>query len=282
MTATATQDEDLIILNDDTSSNDIFNFDTTPVMEASPVTDVIDFGNDDLVILDTPTSQVENVSVEPEITLVQEETTSALSDFDFGFSFDTPVTQESAVVVEEVTPVVEDVTSDFSFDFHTDASQEVVETPVVEDVVVDVVETPVLEEISMMETIEEVSPVTFETSNVVEMTQEVVETPVVLNEGFDVNAILDTTIAQLQARKDVIKDTKSQKSSQVSDLMSQIEALQAQVESLNTEISELEFENKKIDKNISSIESMKLDTSDVADIPERQRKHAPEKIKAKK
>jgi hypothetical protein len=202
MTATATQDEDLIILNDDTSSNDIFNFDTTTIVaQPTQTTDVIDFGNDDLVILDAPVSS-ESVSVEPEISLVQEEATSASTDFDFGFSFDTPVATQSSVVEEVVAPVVEDATSDFSFDFNTDTVQTQEEVSVVEDVVIQTVETPVFEE---------VSPVSFETSNVVEMTQEVVEAPVVLNEGFDVNAILDTTIAQLQARKDVIASTKSQK-----------------------------------------------------------------------
>lgn len=283
MTATATQDEDLIILNDDTSSNDIFNFDTTTIVaQPTQTTDVIDFGNDDLVILDAPVSS-ESVSVEPEISLVQEDATSASTDFDFGFSFDTPVATESVVVEEVVAPVVEDATSDFSFDFNTDTVQTQEEVSVVEDVVTQKVETPVLEEVSMIETISDVSPVSFETTNVVEMTQEVVEPPVVLNEGFDVNAILDTTIAQLQARKDVIASTKSQKWSAVSDLLSQIAALQSQVEVLNTDISELEFENKKIDKNISSIEKMKTESVDISETTtERTRKHAAEKIKNSK
>jgi len=152
-----------------------------------------------------------------------------------------------------------------------------ISTPVVEEVVENIVEEPI---------VEETQDLVFEMPTETSVVENVVETPVVssptLEENFNVNSILDATIAQLVARKNVIADSKSQKSSSVSDLLSQIEALQSQVELLNGEIAELDIENKKIDKNISSIEKMKLDSSEVAELPERQRKHAPEKIKAKK
>lgn len=249
MTAQTLQDEDLIILSDDTSSHDIFNFDTS-VAPSAVTSDIIDFGTEE-ISFETPTFW--------EVSPMQETPTSEVvvenNDFSFGLSFETPVIQEQIAEVSEAvaTPVLEEV---FSFD------------------------TQVQEALTSTEEVESsIEEVTMENPEVSFMQEEAPKQEVGNVEAFDVNTILDATIAQLQARKEVNFSNKSQKSSQVTDLLSQITKLQAQVESLNSDILEIDAENKKIDKNIVSIEKMKADAVEVSEVPERQRKHAAEKIK---
>ena len=75
MTTQTLQDEDLIILSDDSSSNDIFNFDTN-VVASAPTSDIIDFGTDEISFetdeISFETSSVSPVSL-PEVTHVVEE-----------------------------------------------------------------------------------------------------------------------------------------------------------------------------------------------------------------
>ncbi len=252
MTATITQDEDLIILGEETSSNDIFNFETTWLStQEEIVTDMIDFSSE-----------------EPSVTTVWESST----DFSFSFSNEDLQVSDSETSTLE-TEVVENALSDkneVDFWFISDdiSSQKIEET--IQDEVVDSVHTNFSFDVSQPEVALEsnVSEVSF-----AETTSDI---------SFDMNSILDQTILQLESRKSEITNQKSQKSTQVGDLLAQIAALQHQVNGLNTEIDELEIENKKIDKNIAGIQKMKHETLDISEVTERQRKHAPEKIKAKK
>lgn len=79
-----------------------------------------------------------------------------------------------------------------------------------------------------------------------------------LVETWDMNSILDTTIAKLISRQEWINDIKAQKSWTIIDLEAKIKELREKVMALKKEVDWLDTENEKIDINIAGLESMKM------------------------
>lgn len=79
-----------------------------------------------------------------------------------------------------------------------------------------------------------------------------------LSEDTDMDIILDATIAQLKKRQEVIGQVKGKKSWRIADLTHQIEELQQQVTDLKDDVVDLEDEDKRINTNVASLESMKM------------------------
>ncbi len=73
------------------------------------------------------------------------------------------------------------------------------------------------------------------------------------------NDILSATITKLETRKEDIKVEKDGKHAQVKDIEDQIEALQKEKQAQESAIEELTSEEKKITTNIKWLEKMKLD-----------------------
>lgn len=237
MTATISKDEDLIILSSDTNE-DIFNFwDNvnkeleTKVEDNSWVDSIIDFWSDLGFTNETSQEKVEEIQT-PEVN------------FDFSFDSDNSQTSDSSSDLE-ISWVTE------SIDLWTN---EIPKTDLVSD------------EFSFWEVQEEVSSSLQNTNDdFFSQTSNVSSS----EDLWDTNTILDQTIAKLTSRKDIIKSKKDEKSQSVKSLQEQIKELESQVANLNEEITWLDLESKKIEKNISWIEKMKLDT-DLIERPQRQ------------
>ena len=248
MTTTTTQDEDLIILSDESTSNDIFNF---------------DFSSND---------SMQNSSTEV---------------LDFSVSNEEPKQEISFWLSEESTPIIETSNNDFSFSFDLWTNSEVKNLEIQENnssndislisnqevsLVEDFKETKEIQDIKKVEVLD-LNENSF-VSNEVSMEKEKVSFDL-----WDVNSILDQTINQLSQRKDIINSKKDEKSSKVLSLQEQIKKLQKEVSDLKLDVEELDQETLKIDKNISMIEKMKNESFENQ---ERTRKHELEKIKKSK
>lgn len=240
MTTATQNEEDLIIIGDETSSDtSIIDFDFSPVTESKvsqpEETDfVLDFGNETKnevstdFFLDTPSVSEETSEVisfgddlfasqEPVVSWVSEETLSSLD--------------EGGAIMEAPLSISPETAS-----------------------VMDLWELPSLQEEGITESFTQASTA-----------------PSFSESQFDRNAILDEAISKMQLRKNSISDIQSAKEATVNDLNEQIKNLKSQVSDLEKEIKDLEKENSALDLDISSIEKMKESVLDIA--TDRPRKH---------
>lgn len=248
MTTVTQNEEDLIIIGDETDSDkSIIDFDfsqrdeVTSPQESDFIIDFSDAEKNEVstdFVLDTAVSTTEENSEvisfsedffapqedkieEPVAVLVQEENVWAVSEIDFWFAEE--VQTENIVAQTEVG--------------------------------------------------ENVQAVNFEMPE--EKTQ--VESAVIWAVAFDRNTILDEAIAKMQSRKWTIWQTKDQRQAQVDQLKEQMKKLQEQVSDLEKEIKDLEKEDSTLDLDITSIEKMKSSILEVA--TDRPRKHNLSNIK---
>lgn len=243
MTTATQNEEDLIIIGDETSSDtSIIDFDFSPVTEnkvSQPEeTDfVLDFGNETKnevstdFFLDTPSTSQETsdvisfgdnlfVSQEPVVSWVSEVSEEKLSSLDEGIA----IMEAPLSFSPETAPVM------------------------------DFWELPSLQEEVITESFTQTSTTTSFSEN-----------------QFDRNTILDEAISKMQSRKNSISDIQSRKEAMVDELSEQIKNLKSQVSDLEKEIKDLEKESSALDLDISSIEKMKESVLDVA--TDRPRKH---------
>ena len=249
--ATANKDDDLIILSDEVTSNDDFNFDFLSNTSEEKTTDVIEF----------------NSQVETKV--------DSSNDFNFDFTFDTnsdiafdstslDSTAKSEVKEDIVIEQPNDLSS-ITFE-DTKATVDLFETPVVSDELSFDVAPEVLPVVSESEIVEETKAEIVENSNTALL--------------WDRNDILNETIFRLEKRKEVISWVKWSKQDNVALLKEKIAELKSQVSLLEWEIKELEKEEVWIDVDISTIEKMKSVALDL--VTERPRKHNLDNIKKTK
>lgn len=287
--ATANKDEDLIILWEESSSTNDFNFDFLSSNETQSSSDILDFSSNWEML----TTQNHN----------QESKTE--SNFDFVFDFDqstdisNQTTQDLSITSDEVW--------DFVFDSNSEISQNNTETISLDTTISNIVLDETIQEDNLVfdnitqlkEEVKESINITEDNSiNLVSDEQEVafIETkteaiedisPVVdiisqdakdqaIGLIWDRNDILSETISRLDQRKEVISWIKSSKQSKITDLKSQIDLLKKQVSNLDTEVKDLEKEEVWIDADIATIEKMKSLSSETND---RSRKHKLDNIK---
>lgn len=280
-TATLEKDEDLIILGDDSShDNSIlgFNFDIqaeTPSKQAEPTiifwddikTDDINF--DFNLWSETTSNQVEN-----EIKL--SDNVSEISFSDDMFNLWSETTQETPIIVETTThqdDLVMDLLNfednqwteiitnevDFWFTNETNSNEEKlwlwdnITNPEVSDI---------------QKEIEIVPVITQKAENISSISNQ---------KSFNRNDILDEAVAKMQIRKDSISQTNILKQAKVDELNKQIIGLKKEVSNFESEIKDLEKEDKALDLDISSIEKMKANISEI--VIDRTRKHNLDNIK---
>jgi len=77
-------------------------------------------------------------------------------------------------------------------------------------------------------------------------------------ETLDINAILNATIAKLNARKEKIESVKEETIESIAKLNEEIKGLQSEVKTHKGEVKEFDKETKKIDENVSELEKMKM------------------------
>jgi len=231
MSTATQQDDDLLIIEEDTSSDTAsdtieFSFDTED--DAFSSTDEIVIDVTDEKTQDTGVSEDSPVSV---LEISPEIDTATATPEDMTISFEIP---ESASPVEASSEKAEEikVAEDFSFnlDMWSEASETIPETSVT---------SPIEEVIS-----EPTSALPVETVSAQEES---------------LNDILTATIVKLEARKEAIATDKSGKAAQEEDMKAKILELQEQVQELEAEMKALDAESEKITTNISELEKMKLD-----------------------
>lgn len=249
--ATANKDDDLIILSDEVTSNDDFNFDFLSNTSEEKTTDVIEF----------------NSQVETKV--------DSSNDFNFDFTFDTnsDIAFDSSSLDSTLkSEVKEDIVMEQPNDLSSITFEDTKAT-------VDLFETPVVSDELSFDVAPEVLPLVSESEIVEETKAEIVENS---NTAllWDRNDILNETIFRLEKRKEVISWVKWSKQDNVALLKEKIAELKSQVSLLEWEIKELEKEEVWIDVDISTIEKMKSVALDT--ITERPRKHNLDNIKKTK
>ena len=232
MATATTQDDDLLIIADDSASEDniefSFDFDdnstektetpTTAEVETQVVSESTDIPKMGIDILEE-TTETPETSDAPEVT---DDAT-----IDLGIDFDAPVAQETKDEIKAETHEVE-AHENFSFNIDEAVADKAVETR---------------EEVSQTsETITEIAVPTGSSGDDTSM-----------------NDILSATIAQLAARKEAISTDKSSKSQSEEEIKAKIKELQAQVKDLEADMAILDSESDKITENIAELENMKLD-----------------------
>lgn len=255
MTTATQNEEDLIILWDETSSDTSmidFSFPAQNSQIQEETSDfIIDFGDTTQnevstdFVLDNTTSEVKSDEIffGEDIFWV---TDTSLSD----------VTMEETPQVEEVSQVE---TSEIDFGFSAPVELE---------------ETSVMEEIQEVKSEQEIT----EISNTVDfLPVEDTRSSSPEEMSFDRNTILDEAIAKMQSRKSSIAQIKSSKQSKADELNEQIKLLKSQVSDLQKEISDFDKEDSALDSDILSIEKMKTNVLEIA--KERARKHNLSNIK---
>ena len=241
MAQTATQDDDLLIIEDSGTDSSIeeavidINLDGEAEVAKTPATeDAIDFGE---LSSNEETKPAEKVG-ESVVDVKEEESSIDLELWDFSLETEWEPTEiAESVVVEETAN-----TDAFDLDLWSEA-----ETPVVEKV------TSTEESFDAgafdLESTEDSSSPSEETSKAI------------VSEAEGMNVILTATVTKLQARKEAIVTEKDGKKGQVTDIEEQIKKLEAEKELYEGEIKSLEAEGRKITTNIKSLEKMKLDDS---------------------
>ena len=287
--ATANKDEDLIILWEESSSTNDFNFDFLSSNDIQQSSDVLDFSSNWEVL----TTQNSN----------QESKTESNFDFVFDFNQSTDTSSQSSQDLN----ITSDEVWDFVFDSTSEIAENNTETISLDSTISDIVLGETIQEDNLVfdnitqlkEEVKESINITEDNSiNLVSDEQEVafiepkteaIEdiSPVVdiISQDakdqaiwliWDRNDILSETISRLDQRKEVISGIKSSKQSKITDLKSQIDLLKKQVSNLDSEVKDLEKEEIWIDADISTIEKMKSLSSENND---RSRKHKLDNIK---
>lgn len=246
--ATATQDEDLLIISEDTADN------------SSDIDFSFSFGDD--TSSTTPPATLETVqtsSLEEPVTATTEvpaETSASLWDFSFDIfsqTSPTPVSEvQSDVAQWEITAQVP-VEVETLVDANSQVNVGDISLP-------DTSSNPLSYE-AQTEEISAISPVIpEETMASAAIISEVPQTQTQEVSGAEsLNDILTATIAKLALREEAIANDSSGKSAQIASIQAQIKALEEQVSALQGEISLLSAESEKISKNIEALEEMKLD-----------------------
>lgn len=243
----ATQDEDLLIISDDTASDT----DTSIEISLDDTTPAISLDSEPIIDLDATEG-----STDTETVSVEEDTTPTL---DLGLMTPEVSTEEAAQDATETSEVSGAETNNidlWSLDLGISDAEVSEETSL--DTVEESSQTEGAEDISFGESIATASAVA------------------ATSVGWEatMNSILSETITKLESRQEEIVSEKDGKSTQVSDLKEQIKKLEEEVALHEWEIQELESEAKKISTNIKWLEKMKLD-EDVA--KEHNSKRVPKK-----
>jgi len=252
MAQTATQDDDILIISDDTSSHDdgeVFLGDSLDVATPTGETPVISTETD----TSTPVEETAPSLGEGEVSAPQE-TDSSSQGIDLGLdstSSDSISLKNNGVVSQgetetstEETPITLKVTSsspesEGGLDF-SDISSSETATPV---------QDTDTQKASEENTFGDIASVSSEEENA--------------TDEASLNVILTGTITKLQKRQEVIASDTSAKETQVQDLKDQIVKLEEEVALHEAEIAALETEDDKIKKNITQLEKMKLGEEEV-------------------
>lgn len=251
MTTTIQNEEDLIIIWDETSSDTSimdFDFSSQNITQADEANDfILDFW---------ASESISEVTTDFTLDWVSQETTNEVSDISFWddlFVVESQVEevkQEEAKQEEVNTFVQEEV--DFWFSQNDTIAWEEVIVP------------------------EEAISSQIITENYEEKNEEVI-TSHVQETHFDRNTILDEAIAKMQSRKGSIWQVKAEKQTKVDELQEQINLLKTEVSDLERQIKDLEKEDSALDLDITSIEKMKSSILEVS--ADRPRKHNLNNIK---
>lgn len=248
---TATKDEDLLIISDDSSLEDTNETIEISLEDDDSSSDILS-SSDDIISFDDVTFGEEAVQIE-------ESTASDIKVEETKEENSLPEVTLEQEVTQADTPS-EDI-SDFSLDLGT--SEEVIDSEAKTETFPETASQTELQE-DTLSFAEETSDSNKEPS--MDLSSSTQETPssekaLETSDSGTMNTILSETIAKLESRQQVIATEKDGKSSQVADLEAQIKKLQEEVELHKGEIEELDSESKKISTNISSLEKMKLDDS---------------------
>jgi len=232
---TATTDDDLLIISDDSADADISleeaSIDISDAEETTTNEETISFDTD------TEVSAQPSETKEEVETPIQEESL-ATSEPVVDLSLDTPDEKVEKTEATEVSQLEE-------------VKQEVANSEEVSDFSLDLGEGEVSETASeeiKTETLTEEAPTVVESF---------ASSDVAVETGM--NTILAETVAKLESRQTVIASEKDAKSGQVTDLKAQIKKLEEEVALHEWEIEELDSESKKIATNVKALEKMKLD-----------------------
>lgn len=223
MSKQATQDDDLIILNDNTSNDNDFNFDLNIDSKKESVSDsyLIDFSID---WLDQKQTEVKD---EPS-------TFNPIGSLDFSFSNIWENTNNNEVIFDDKNKDLVDKSDESDFDFldtNLETKDNITETSNINDNI------KIKDELNNHEVVSFNQPIE--------------------NNLWSRNDILDETINKLEKRKTVIWEIRSDKKSNLTDLEAQIKKLQSEVKDIKGEISELDTEEEGINVDIDTINEMK-------------------------
>lgn len=221
MSKQATQDDDLIILNDSINIDNEFNFDLNIDTKKENDSYLIDFSID---WLDQKQTEVKDES----------STFNSIGSLDFSFSNIWENTNNNEIIFDEKTQDLTEKNNESDFDF-LDANlvtkDNVTETSITNDNI------QIKEELNNNEVVSFNQPTE--------------------NNLWSRNDILDETINKLEKRKTVIWEIRSDKKTNLTDLEAQIKKLQAEVKDIKWEISELDTEEEWINVDIDTINEMK-------------------------
>lgn len=221
MSKQATQDDDLIILNDSINIDNEFNFDLNIDTKKENDSYLIDFSID---WLDQKQTEVKDES----------STFNSIGSLDFSFSNIWENTNNNEIIFDDKTQHLTEKNDESDFDF-LDANlvtkDNVTETSITNDGI------QIKEELNNNEVVSFNQPTE--------------------NNLWSRNDILDETINKLEKRKTVIWEIRSDKKTNLTDLEAQIKKLQAEVKDIKWEISELDTEEEWINVDIDTINEMK-------------------------
>lgn len=221
MSKQATQDDDLIILNDSINIDNEFNFDLNIDTKKENDSYLIDFSID---WLDQKQTEVKDES----------STFNSIGSLDFSFSNIWENTNNNEIIFDDKTKDLTEKNDESDFDF-LDANlvtkDNVTETSITNDGI------QIKEELNNNEVVSFNQPTE--------------------NNLWSRNDILDETINKLEKRKTVIWEIRSDKKTNLTDLEAQIKKLQAEVKDIKWEISELDTEEEWINVDIDTINEMK-------------------------
>lgn len=221
MSKQATQDDDLIILNDSINIDNEFNFDLNIDTKKENDSYLIDFSID---WLDQKQTELKDES----------STFNSIGSLDFSFSNIWENTNNNEIIFDEKTQDLTEKNNESDFDF-LDANlvtkDNVTETSITNDNI------QIKEELNNNEVVSFNQPTE--------------------NNLWSRNDILDETINKLEKRKTVIWEIRSDKKTNLTDLEAQIKKLQAEVKDIKWEISELDTEEEWINVDIDTINEMK-------------------------
>lgn len=230
--STATQEEDLLIIQDENDSSDEslnFNIDFEDEKKSpeTVIEDIWDSTTDD-------SNQEETFEIE-----LEDDTTTTEKQEE-----DTVDVQEQEVL--EDSQAKDNTDEDFEISLDDESTQE--------DIIVPENEQWDLSENSLLTDEGSLNIIESENDSIIQDTIEQDTSKV-----EDLNDILAWTISKLTSRKKSIQDDTSSKQSKVEDLKEEIEKLENQVSEIEAQITALWLESDKIDSNISQLEDMKLD-----------------------